>query len=185
MHETKSAMTLKELENRCYKEKGIVAKTVKEIADELVADNLVCCEKIGSSNYYWSFPSQGLVVRRQKIETWEESVNTKKRRRDELEEEQNKLAAERDDGSGREEKLKQLKVLQEEEAELDVKLGELRANDPELIEALEKDLKVAKEAVERWTDNLMTLKKIFTNATNLQESDFDQAFECKGIDYME
>ena len=53
LHETKTAMTLKELETKCNRDKGVVANTVKDIAAELVSDNLVCCEKIGLSNYYW------------------------------------------------------------------------------------------------------------------------------------
>ena len=31
------------------------------------ADNLVTMEKIGTSNYYWSFPSQAGLVRQQKL----------------------------------------------------------------------------------------------------------------------
>jgi hypothetical protein len=49
-----------------------------------VADNLVFCEKIGSSNYYWSFPSQALVTRRTKEATFNDVIEVKKRRRDEL-----------------------------------------------------------------------------------------------------
>lgn len=39
-----------------------VAQSVKEVLDSLVSDNLVICEKIGTSNYYWSFPSTALVT---------------------------------------------------------------------------------------------------------------------------
>lgn len=73
------------METRAYKEKGIVANTVKDIAQELVADNLIFCEKIGLSNYYWSFPSQALVTRRTKEANFTESIKSKKRRREELE----------------------------------------------------------------------------------------------------
>lgn len=40
----------------------LVAQTVKEVLDSLVADNLVICEKIGTSNYFWAFPSAALVA---------------------------------------------------------------------------------------------------------------------------
>ena len=32
-------------------------QSVKEVLQSLVDDNLVTCEKIGTSNYFWSFPS--------------------------------------------------------------------------------------------------------------------------------
>ena len=42
------------------KKKGIVMQSVKEVLQSLVDDNLVCFEKIGTSNYFWSFPSTAL-----------------------------------------------------------------------------------------------------------------------------
>ncbi|KAG5460541.1 MAG: Mnd1 family-domain-containing protein [Olpidium bornovanus] len=51
---------LKELEKIGPKQKGIVAQSVKEALQSLVDDNLVTMEKIGTSNYYWSFPSTAL-----------------------------------------------------------------------------------------------------------------------------
>jgi hypothetical protein len=182
LHESKTAMTVKELETKAYKEKGIVAKTVAEIAGELVADNLICCEKIGISNYYWSFPSQALIVRRQKKVGLDESIKAKKRTRETLQEEEDRLDAERDD-SERATKLQTLADLREEEADLDSKLSVLQKNDPELLECYKKDIKVAKEAVERWTDNLFTTKKIFTNKSGRPESDFDKAFETQNMQY--
>jgi transcription initiation factor IIE alpha subunit len=51
---------LKELEKYLAKEKGIVQQSVKEVIQSLVDDRLVNLEKIGTSNYYWSFPSTAL-----------------------------------------------------------------------------------------------------------------------------
>jgi hypothetical protein len=41
--------------------KHIVSQSVKEVLDSLVADNLIQMDKIGTSNYFWSFPSAALV----------------------------------------------------------------------------------------------------------------------------
>ena len=49
---------LKELEKIAPKEKGIVAQSVKDVVQSLVDDNLVETDKIGTSVYFWSFPSQ-------------------------------------------------------------------------------------------------------------------------------
>jgi hypothetical protein len=131
LHESKTAMTLKELEQKCNRDKGVVANTVKDIAQELVSDNLICCEKIGLSNYYWSFPSQALVVRRTKEAALHESIASKKRRRDELVAEQDQLEAARvdDEATARSEKLQKLAALREEEARHEATLRNLQARD--------------------------------------------------------
>ena len=50
--------TLKEIEKIAPKEKGITFQSVKEILMSLVNDNLVEMDKIGTSQFFWSFPSQ-------------------------------------------------------------------------------------------------------------------------------
>lgn len=186
LHETKTAMTLKELETRCYKEKGIVSNTVKDIAGELCADGLVVCEKIGLSNYYWSFPSQALVARINRKANWDESIGTKKRRREELAEDETKLAAARDPLDGeRDIKLARYAELCQDEAKVDAELKLLSNNDPELIEAVKLDTNVAKTAIERWTDNLYTVKKFFQEKTNCTEDQFDGNFETAAMVYLD
>lgn len=54
----KSFFTLKELEKLCQKEKGITSMSVKEILTSLVDDCMVDTEKIGTSVYFWSYPSK-------------------------------------------------------------------------------------------------------------------------------
>ncbi|KAI0309803.1 Mnd1 family-domain-containing protein [Amylostereum chailletii] len=62
-HETKDFFQLKELEKLGQK-KGVVSQTVKDVVAELVSDGLVKSDKVGSSNFFWSFPSQaGVEVR--------------------------------------------------------------------------------------------------------------------------
>jgi hypothetical protein len=69
--ETADYFQLKELEKTLPKTKGIgirwlviiayiVSQTVKEVVQSLVDDRLVNQEKIGSSNYFWCFPSQAI-----------------------------------------------------------------------------------------------------------------------------
>ena len=49
---------LKELERMCQKEKGITSMSVKEILTSLVDDGMVDTDKIGTSVYFWAFPSK-------------------------------------------------------------------------------------------------------------------------------
>ena len=61
-YEKKDFFQLKELEKYLPKEKGIVAQSVKEVLQSLIDDHLVVAEKIGTSNYYWSFPSMAMHI---------------------------------------------------------------------------------------------------------------------------
>lgn len=54
----KDFYTLKELERLCHKEKGIPSMTVKDVLMSLVFDGLVDSDKIGTSVYFWAFPSK-------------------------------------------------------------------------------------------------------------------------------
>jgi len=56
-HESKDFYQLKELEKLGPKLKGIVSQSVKEVLQTLVDDGLVQSDKIGSSNFFWAFPS--------------------------------------------------------------------------------------------------------------------------------
>jgi len=58
---------LKEIEKLGTK-KGIIFQAIKEVLDSLVNDNLVECEKIGSSNFYWALPSKIYQVKKNKLE---------------------------------------------------------------------------------------------------------------------
>lgn len=54
----KDFFNLKELEKIAPKEKGIISQSVKEVVQSLVDDGLVDTDKIGSSVYFWAFPSK-------------------------------------------------------------------------------------------------------------------------------
>ena len=56
----KDFFQLKELERQCQKEKGITSMSVKEILTSLVDDGMVDTDKIGTSVYFWAFPSKAV-----------------------------------------------------------------------------------------------------------------------------
>ncbi|ELW64780.1 Meiotic nuclear division protein 1 like protein [Tupaia chinensis] len=53
---------------------GRAAMSVKEVLQSLVDDGMVDCERIGTSNYYWAFPSKALHARKRKLELLESQV---------------------------------------------------------------------------------------------------------------
>ena len=54
----KDFFLLKDLEKQCQKEKGITSMSVKDIVTSLVDDGMVDTDKIGTSVYFWAFPSK-------------------------------------------------------------------------------------------------------------------------------
>ena len=55
-HDEKKPFLLKDIEKIASK-KGVVLQSVHEILNSLVDDDLVKMDKIGTTNWYWSFPS--------------------------------------------------------------------------------------------------------------------------------
>ena len=66
-HEKKEFMLLKEVEKFAYREKGIVTQSAKDVLQSLVDDDMINSDKIGSSVYFWSFPSSSLVTRKKRL----------------------------------------------------------------------------------------------------------------------
>lgn len=48
--------------------------SVKDILQSLVDDAMVDSERIGTSNYFWAFPSKALHARKRRLETLESQV---------------------------------------------------------------------------------------------------------------
>lgn len=49
--------------------------SVKEVLQSLVNDNLVDSERVGTSNYYWAFPSKAAQTSKRRLEELEKQVS--------------------------------------------------------------------------------------------------------------
>lgn len=154
-YETKDFWTLKELEKMGSKQKGIVLQSIKEILESLVSDNLVISEKIGTSNYFWSFPSQSSVIRSQKIQNLESDLESLKSKNNGLSE---KISAESKLRSApdRESKLERNAFLTEKLKKIQADLEEYKDRDPATLEKKKIEAKKAKDAANRWTGALVS-----------------------------
>jgi hypothetical protein len=133
----------------------------------LVDDGLVDKDKIGGSNYFWSFPGKKDRHMQLKHEALVKSNEELKQR---VVEAEAKLAdakrGREDDNDGgkggltgeRARKLVKLAELTAQKKAATAELESLKANDPQALADLEKEMKLVKEAAERWTDNLFSCK---------------------------
>ncbi|PJF17754.1 mnd1 recombination and meiotic nuclear division, partial [Paramicrosporidium saccamoebae] len=164
--EKRDYFQLKELEKHLPKEKGIVQQSVKEVLQTLVDDRLVNLEKIGTSNYYWSFPSTALQTA--ELEKYE-------RQSTELKKQVSEALASRPDGAERETLINDLEALKKLNHEYSTELEQFKEMDPDLF-----------EQKNRWTDNILTLQSHCANSFNLSRSDFASQFGlAEDFDYVQ
>ncbi|EJD03047.1 meiotic nuclear division protein 1, partial [Fomitiporia mediterranea MF3/22] len=150
-HETKDFFQLKELEKLGPKMKGIVQQSVKEVLQGLVDDSLVQSDKIGSSNFFWSFPSQRGALMNSRLNTAKE---TRANLQSQLQDLQDTIENEkimRADNDERTSALTELASTKAQIVELEKELAQYGSCDPAKIEAKRRAAKLAHEATIRWT----------------------------------
>ncbi|CAM9410827.1 unnamed protein product [Sphacelaria rigidula] len=183
-HSTKAVFNLKEIEKAASK-LGVVSQTVKDVNQALVDDGLVDMDKIGSSNFFWSFPSKVVVTRQNIVDSLtrdiakhEESVVSNKRKVEEL-------SAERADTEERRDKLRRLQENRARLQALEREYDTLKENDPAELEKAASLTEVCKEGVNRWTDNTWQVKSWMVKTKGMSGSDVDRYLQIKGdFDYV-
>uniref|UniRef100_A0A671XFB2 Meiotic nuclear division protein 1 homolog n=1 Tax=Sparus aurata TaxID=8175 RepID=A0A671XFB2_SPAAU len=184
--ETKDVFQLKDIEKIAPKTKGISPMTVKDVLQSLVDDNMVDCERVGTSNYYWAFPSKALHARKHKLEELQKQNSQAKQRKESLQKAVEKAKEGRQDTKERSSLLKELKALREERTTLQADLEKYRECDPEVVAEMKKSNVVAKDAVSRWTDNIFSIKSWTKKKFAFDDGRINKAFGIpEDFDYME
>ncbi|XP_057667454.1 meiotic nuclear division protein 1 homolog [Diorhabda carinulata] len=177
---------LKELEKLAPKAKGIVANSVKDVIQQLVEDGLVDTDKIGTSIYYWAFPSKSLTTRKKQLEkiTAElEEVTEKLKIID------NTLEASKGNEEDEEKCKKVLEEINDKEIELrrlQQELKNYQDNDPEKFADLVKKTQELKDAANRWTDNIFAIQSWCEKKFMLEKNVINKQFGIPDdFDYLE
>ncbi|KAI0355661.1 meiotic nuclear division protein 1 [Trametes cingulata] len=173
-HETKDFFQLKELEKMAPKMKGIVSQSVKEVLQSLVDDGLVQMDKIGSSNFFWSFPSQRGAMMQNRLKTVQDTQASLRTQLSELQAAVEIERASRTVSDERAQALDKLAALKKEHAQLEAELAAYGACDPAKVEEKRRAVVLAKEAAVRWTglaDNYIMLLSYFTRQNGVDASD--------------
>ncbi|ORX45972.1 meiotic nuclear division protein 1 [Piromyces finnis] len=175
-HESKDFYQLKELERQAPKIKGIVSQSVKEVVDSLVSDNLVNCEKIGTSNYYWSFPGTSKIQKEEKIKQLKKEIKEQQKLQKEYEKNIEIASSQRVPSEAREKNLEILKEELEKNKKFKEEIKKYEDCDPVIIEQKRKESEKAKEAANRWTDNIFILQSFCNNRFYVTPKDFCKNF---------
>ena len=176
---------------------GVNSNSIPEIHQSLIDDGLVDKEKIGGSNYFWSFPAKKDWMAQKDHEQTLKKIEELKPR---VEEAKAKLAdAKRgreeivvdddgDDGDDGDEKKKKpetrasklarLSDLTKKRKALEAELETLKEFDPAALADLEKELRLVTEAANRWTDNIFICKSYLVKKRGMDKK---QAMKILGI----
>ncbi|XP_037546462.1 meiotic nuclear division protein 1 homolog [Nematolebias whitei] len=184
--ESKDVFQLKDIEKIAPKAKGITPMSVKEVLQSLVDDNMVDCERVGTSNYYWAFPSKAFHLRKHKLEELQKQISDANQRKASVQKSVDKAKVGRQDTEERSCLMKELQALREERSQLQAELEKYRDCDPEVIEEMKKSNVVAKEAVSRWTDNVFAIKSWTKKKFSFDDCRINKAFGIpEDFDYMD
>ncbi|KAM8939465.1 meiotic nuclear division protein 1 homolog [Pelodytes ibericus] len=184
--ETKDVFQLKDLEKIAPKEKGITSMSVKEILQSLVDDAMVDSERIGTSNYFWAFPSKALHARERKLETLKMQLVDANQKKKNLQQNVDKAKVGRQDTEERAKLAKELASLRQQREQVRAELDKYKECDPDVIEEIRHENKVAKEAVNRWTDNVFAVKSWAKKKFGFEESRIDKTFSIpEDFDYID
>ncbi|XP_065830909.1 meiotic nuclear division protein 1 homolog [Oscarella lobularis] len=184
--EKKDFFQLKELEKMGQKEKGITSMTVKDVLQSLVDDSMVDSERIGTSNYFWAFPSKALHARKRKLSDLTQQIEGLKKRKANNDALLVKARRGKDQTENRAQVLKDLALAKAEEAKLKAEVEKYKDLDPEVLKEKENGTSVAKEAANRWTDNVFGIKSWCKKKFGIEGKDIDKNYGVPAdFDYLE
>ncbi|XP_076430432.1 meiotic nuclear division protein 1 homolog isoform X2 [Peromyscus maniculatus bairdii] len=135
--ETKDVFQLKDLEKLAPKEKGITAMSVKEVLQSLVDDGMVDCERIGTSNYYWAFPSKALHARKRKLEALNSQLSEGSQKHANLQKSIEKARIGRQETEERAMLVKELSSFRNQRDQLKAEVEKYRECDPQVVEEIQ------------------------------------------------
>lgn len=185
-YERKEFFQLKELEKIAPKEKGIVAQSVKDVVQSLVDEGLVDTDKIGTSVYFWAFPSKAKHTRKRKVEELEEKLNEITKKLKKSKESVDEAKKGRQDSDSRVEILQRVSELKTKKDTLSAELKKYKDNDPEIFQEMKKENQIAKEAANRWTDNIFAIKTWCKNKFMIEGAALDKQFGIPvDMDYID
>uniref|UniRef100_A0A8D0HD91 Meiotic nuclear divisions 1 n=1 Tax=Sphenodon punctatus TaxID=8508 RepID=A0A8D0HD91_SPHPU len=130
--ETNDVFQLKDIERIAPKEKGITAMSVKEILQSLVDDGMVDTDRIGTSNYFWAFPSKAFHTRKRKLEALETKVILGGRGHSSLVPKSVRRAHDEERAA----LLKELAALRQKKEQLKAEIEKYKECDPDVVEEI-------------------------------------------------
>ena len=165
---------------------GIVSQSVKDVLQSLVDDDLVDTEKIGTSVYFWSFPSKQTAKRKRKLVETEAKLEDSAKKLKVVQDKIKEAKKGREETKEREEALKKLIDMKARKEELEKEIQKYKDCAPEILKKLQDEIKMAKDGANRWTDNIFALHSwISKKFPSISIADLNKQFQIpEDLDYV-
>jgi hypothetical protein len=179
---------------------GMAQNSIPDIHQALVDDGAIEKEKIGGSNYFWSFSTKkdrlaqiqhettlkNIDALKLKVQEASVKLADAKRGREEEEEDTTPSTTSTtetkndasDGGPSRAKKLMRLSDLSKRKLNVQTELESLKENDPAALADLEKELQLVTSAAHRWTDNIFECKSYLVKKRGMDKK---EAMKLLGI----
>ncbi|KAK2960402.1 putative Meiotic nuclear division protein 1 like protein [Blattamonas nauphoetae] len=177
--------TMKELE-RIGPKVGVTSMTVKDAVMDGVYDGYVSTDKCGTQTLFWAFPSETAKQKVVKLEQLTGNAASLEAKLVQLEEQKALLSVGREESKERRRQLAKLDELKRRNAEIKAGLDMFKENDPDILRKMEETVPIAKEAANRWTDNMFAMRSWLKNTLHLSDDDIThQFFIPDEMDYVD
>ncbi|XP_069711834.1 meiotic nuclear division protein 1 homolog isoform X4 [Phaenicophaeus curvirostris] len=132
----KDVFQLKDIEKIAPKEKGITSMSVKEILQSLVDDGMVDTDRIGTSNYFWAFPSKALHSRKRKLAELESQFAENSQKKEALQKSIEKSKVGRENTAERAALMEELSAFRQKKEQLKAEIEKYKECDPGVVEEM-------------------------------------------------
>ena len=188
--ESKDFYPLKEVEKLASKSKGLQPVLIKQLVQSLVDDDMVYCDKIGSSNFYWSFASAAVNSREQSLETLSSEIETNEIKLSNLMkrvEDFKSNCNQEEDPNKIDELVKAVSEKKQTLSQLKKDLSDLSGFDLQSLNAKKLDADAMKSEVNKWTDNIFATISWIGNKNSAvnQEQILEHIGAPVDLDYVE
>ncbi|KAJ2878321.1 Meiotic nuclear division protein 1 [Coemansia aciculifera] len=155
---------------------GNIVQSIKDVVQSLVDDGMCHCEKIGTSNYFWAFPSEAAIKRQNRLEALEKDVEQMEAKQRELTDSIEKALLGREQTDERTSLNEELAEIEAQWNAQQTELQTFKECDPELMKQKRDETTVARDAANRWTDNIFIMQSWVCEKFNTDTADFAKHF---------
>jgi Leucine zipper with capping helix domain/Mnd1 HTH domain len=179
--------------------------SVADMNQSLIDDGLVDKEKVGGTNYFWSFPAKKdsldqkrhekvlaqIAQLKTSIDEAQVALQDAKRGREDDEEELDTADAPSNEADNSDEgvkdrpvrqsraaKLQRLEEISKQRVEAAAELDKLKENDPQSLADLDRELSLVQQAANRWTDNIFNCQSYLIKKRGMDKK---EAMKILGI----
>jgi Leucine zipper with capping helix domain/Mnd1 HTH domain len=179
--------------------------SVADMNQSLIDDGLVDKEKVGGTNYFWSFPAKKdsldqkrhekvlaqIAQLKTSVDEAQVALQDAKRGREDDEEELDASDTPSNDADNPDEgvkerpvrqsraaKIQRLEEISKQRVEAAAELDKLKENDPQALADLDRELSLVQQAANRWTDNIFNCQSYLIKKRGMDKK---EAMKILGI----